>query len=186
MAKPAAPKNALQAQLLKAGLTNQQKLAKTNRQHQHEHNTGTAQQEQQALAAKIAADQAQKLERDRQLAAQQKAEREEKAIDAAVRQMLDQHRLQDTQGDQAYQFIDQGKVKKIHVKPALFEKIVAGHVCVARQEGRYVLLPRPLAEKIAEKRPQVIVVRNQPAAQTSAVAEDDPYAAFVIPDDLMW
>lgn len=186
MAKHAAPKNALQAQLLKAGLTSQQKIIQTNRQHKHEQNTGQAQQEQQALADKIAADQALKLERDRQLAAEQKAIRDEKAIDAAVRQMIEQYRLTQTDGDQGYQFMDQGKIKKIYVKPEYFEQIVAGQLWIARQGERYALLPRPLAQKIAEKRPAMLVVSNQPNTVDADTATDDPYAAFVIPDDLMW
>jgi len=32
--------------------------------------------------------------------------------------------------------------------------------------------------------PDVIVVKNEKSAQT--IDEDDPYAAYVIPDDLMW
>ncbi len=186
MAKPAAPKNALQAQLLKAGLADQQKLAKTNRQQRHDQHTGAAQRDQQQLAEKIAADQAAKLERDRLLAAQQKALRDAKAIDAAIRQMTTHHRLTGIDGDQPYRFVDGNKIKKIHIKPEIFEKIVAGHLWVVRLDDRHAVVPRLLGEKIAEKRPDLVLVGNQPAAQSAGVDAEDPYAAFVIPDDLMW
>ena len=40
-----------------------------------------------------------------------------------------------------------------------------------------------VADKIAERNPNMVVRVNKSAA---VVEEDDPYAAFQIPDDLMW
>ena len=49
--------------------------------------------------------------------------------------------------------------------------------------GVVELVPRVIADKIAERDPSLVVRVNKPTAQ---VDEDDPYAAFQIPDDLMW
>ena len=47
------------------------------------------------------------------------------------------------------------------------------------------LLPKALADRINEKMEGFILVNN--AEQTEQVTnEEDPYAAYVIPDDLMW
>lgn len=62
--------------------------------------------------------------------------------------------------------------------------MVAGHVAIARLEEGYALLPRLLAERIEDKMTGFIVVANTKTEQH--VDEDDPYAAYVIPDDLMW
>ena len=51
------------------------------------------------------------------------------------------------------------------------------------QNGVTELVPRVVADKIAERDPSMVVRVNKTVA---AVEEDDPYAAFVIPDDLMW
>ena len=40
------------------------------------------------------------------------------------------------------------------------------------------------AQKIAQRDPQVVVVLNQ--YEPTPVDEDDPYADYQIPDDLMW
>lgn len=48
----------------------------------------------------------------------------------------------------------------------------------------YALLPRPLADRINAKLEGFMVVSNdKPDVE---LADDDPYAAYVIPDDLMW
>mgnify|MGYP006357667803 CR=1 FL=1 len=64
-------KNALQAQLLKAGLVDNKKAKKLSKQAVHEQRTG--QSDEAAIKAKIAQDQQAKLEKDLALAAAQKA-----------------------------------------------------------------------------------------------------------------
>ena len=51
------------------------------------------------------------------------------------------------------------------------------------QNGVVELVPRVIADKIAE-RDASLVVRVKKTE--TVVEEDDPYAAFQIPDDLMW
>ena len=102
--------------------------------------------------------------------------------------MIKQHQLTDTQGEVSYQFIDNSKIKKLYVTQKLYEQIVAGHVVIARLEDNqtldYALLPRPLADRIESKLTGFIIVSNDKS--DIELEEDDPYAAYVIPDDLMW
>jgi hypothetical protein len=177
-------KNALQAQLLKAGLVDAKKTKKINQQQQHAKNTGQDQTDAEIRQALVLAQQA-KLAKDQALNQQRQAELEQKMSQANIKQMLTQHQLKDTQGDVSYQFIDQQKIKKIYVTTALYEQIVAGRVWIARLESSYVLLPRPLGERIEQRAPDVIVVNNS-LNQAQISDADDPYAAYVIPDDLMW
>lgn len=53
-----------------------------------------------------------------------------------------------------------------------------------RYEGSYELIPRDAALKIKERDPQRIILLNEPKSQD--VDPDDPYAAYQVPDDLMW
>lgn len=176
--------NALQAQLLKAGLVDAKKAKKINQQQQHAKKTGQDQTEAEIRQALALAKQ-EKLAKDQSLSRQHQAEIEQKTAQANIKQMLTQHQLKDTQGDVSYQFIDQKKIKKIYINQELYEQIVAGRVWIARLDLSYVLLPRPLGERIQLRAPDVIIVNNcLNQAQISDV--DDPYAAYVIPDDLMW
>jgi uncharacterized protein len=49
----------------------------------------------------------------------------------------------------------------------------------------YVLVPRVVAEKVAQRMPEAVVfLADQNKAQQ--LTDDDPYKDFPIPDDLMW
>ena len=175
-------KNALQAQLLKAGLVDTKKAQQINKQNQHAKRTGeqTDVEVKQALAEA----QTKKLQKDQQLNLEKQRVLEEKTLKANIIQMLKQHLLKETEGEIAYQFVDNGKIKKIYITQKLYDQVVAGHVAIGRLEDSYALLPRPLADRINEKMTGFIVVAN--AKSEKQMDEDDPYAAYVIPDDLMW
>jgi uncharacterized protein YaiL (DUF2058 family) len=59
---------------------------------------------------------------------------------------------------------------------------MAGRLVIVRLGDATELVPRVIADKIAE-RDASLVVQVKKAAE---VDPDDPYAAFQIPDDLMW
>ena len=69
------------------------------------------------------------------------------------------------------------------VSAAVQAHIVAGHLVIVCQGESAELVPKVIADKIAERDPN-IVVRVKKAG--TEVDEDDPYAAFQVPDDLMW
>jgi len=175
-------KNALQAQLLKAGLVDSKKAKKISKQTQHAKRTGDSESVEAKKA--LAEAQAQKLEKDQKLNQEKQRVLEEKALKANIVQMIKQHQITETEGEVSYQFVDESKVKKIAITQKLYDQIVAGHVVIARLEESYALLPRPLADRIDSKMEGFMVVSNDTAEE--AFAEDDPYAAYVIPDDLMW
>ena len=103
-------KNALQAQLLKAGLVDNKKAKKLSKQAVHEQRTG--QSSEAEIKAKIAQDKQQKQAKDQAIELEKKAILQEKELKATIIQMITQHKIRDTDGDVAYQFIDDGKIKK--------------------------------------------------------------------------
>lgn len=175
-------KNALQAQLLKAGLVDSKKAKQLSKQSQHAKRTGDSAEVEVKKA--LAAAQAEKVAKDQKLNQEKQQILEDKMLKANIIQMIKQHQIADTQGDVDYQFVDDSKIKKIHITQKLYEQIVAGHVAIARLEDSYVMLPRPLADRINDKLEGFIVVSNDKL--DVELADDDPYAAYVIPDDLMW
>ncbi|MEN6668743.1 DUF2058 domain-containing protein [Psychrobacter sp. B38] len=175
-------KNALQAQLLKAGLVDNKKAKKISKQADHAKRTGDSESLETKKALVEA--QAKKLEKDQKLNQEKQRVLEEKMLRANIVQMIKQHQIADTDGEVSYQFVDNAKVKKISITQKLYDQIVVGHVVIARLEEGYALLPRPLADRIDTKMEGFIVVSNDTSEDT--LEEDDPYAAYVIPDDLMW
>lgn len=176
-------KNALQAQLLKAGLVDNKKAKKLSKQSQHEHRTG--QGSEADLKAKIEQDKQEKIVKDQSLNMEKQRQLDEKALKASIIQMIKQHKIQDTNGDISYQFIDNTKIKKLYINQQIYNALVSGSLVVAKDQESYAILPKALADRINEKMAGFIIVNN--AQKNDLITdEDDPYAAYAIPDDLMW
>lgn len=175
-------KNALQAQLLKAGLVDNKKAKKLSKQAQHEQRTG--QSNEAEIKAKIAQDKQEKLSKDQALDLEKKKILDEKALKASIIQMISQHKIRDTDGESVYQFID-GSIKKIYINQQVYNALVSGSLVVANDVEGYAILPKALADRINDKMTGFIIVNNSEKNEQTT-DEEDPYAAYVIPDDLMW
>lgn len=175
-------KNALQAQLLKAGLVDNKKAKKLSKQAVHEQRTGESKDAE--VKAKIAQAQQEKLAKDQAIEQEKKAALQEKELKAAIMQMIQQHKIRDTDGEVAYQFLD-GKIKKVYINQQIYNALVAGSLVIAKENDSYAFLPKALAERINSKMEGFIIVNNSEKNEQTT-EEEDPYAAYVIPDDLMW
>lgn len=176
-------KNALQAQLLKAGLVDNKKAKKLSKQAVHEQRTG--QSHEAELKAKIEHDKQQKLEKDQALDLEKKRLLQGKELKAAIIQMINQHKISNIDGDVSYQFIDDQKVKKIYLNQPIYNALVSGSLVIAKEMDSYAILPKALADRINAKMEGFIIVNNSEKNE-QITDEEDPYAAYVIPDDLMW
>ncbi|USA45126.1 DUF2058 domain-containing protein [Acinetobacter sp. C26M] len=177
-------KNALQAQLLKAGLVDNKKAKKLTKQAQHEQRTG--QNDDVALKAEIDRAKREKLAKDQALNLEKQNVLEEKALKASIIQMIKHHKVKDIDGDVIYQFIDEGKIKKVYLSQQVYNALVSGSLVIAKDQDNYAYLPKALAEKIDQKMQGFILVNNNTEKNDQTTDEEDPYAAYVIPDDLMW
>lgn len=175
----------LQEQFLKAGLVDKSKVKKTNHeksnQKKMERRTGTESVDEARLAALEV--QRKNAERARELNAQRDAAARQKAIEAQIAQMVQQNRQSKGAGDIAYNFTRGNKIDRIHVSAAVQEHLVAGRLVIVCLGGATELVPRVIADKIAERDASLVVQVKRSSTEVDA---DDPYAAFQIPDDLMW
>lgn len=186
-------KNQLQEQLLKAGLVNasQIRTAKTQKNKQvkqQQHNKAASADEVKEQAQRAKLEQAAK---DRELNEQRKQEEERKQLIAQVKQLIEQNRIpQDPSlADQfddslAYHFTDNNKVKAIYVAKPVREQIADGRAAVVKLGKNYEVVPAETAQKIKSRVASFIVVFNE--IEQESGSKDDPYAAYQIPDDLMW
>ena len=177
-------KNALQAQLLKAGLVDNKKAKKLSKQAVHEKRTGDSKEAE--IKAKIEQDKLEKQAKDLAIEEAKKAQLQEKELNAAIVQMINQHKIRDTDGDISYQFIDENKIKKLYINQQIYNALVSGSLVVAKENEGYAILPKALADRINSKMEGFIIVNNSQTNDTATTDEEDPYAAYVIPDDLMW
>jgi uncharacterized protein YaiL (DUF2058 family) len=175
----------LQEQFLKAGLVDKNKAKQANqdkhKQKKVERRTGTQSVDEVRLAALET--QRKNAERARELNAQRDAAATQKAIVAQIAQMVQKNRQGKGNGDIAYNFTHGSKIERIYVSATVQAHLMAGRLVIVCLGGAVELVPRVIADKIAERDAAMVVRVNK---ASSVVDEDDPYAAFQIPDDLMW
>ena len=97
--------------------------------------------------------------------------------------MIKQNRQSKGGGDIAYNFTHDNKIKRIHVSAAVQAHIAAEHLVIVCAGESVELVPRVIADKIAERDASLVVRAKKVDA---AIDADDPYAAYQVPDDLMW
>lgn len=181
-------RNPLQEQLLKAGLVKKGKLAEVVRE-QNRQRKGQGKANSSAPAdASIDAGRlrAERVERDRLLAAERNAQARAAELCAQIRQIIEHHRVA-SEGDSPYRFTDAGVIREVLVDSAQRKQLAKGSLVIVRLGEGHELLPRNAAEKIRERDAEVIVVDHghaAPAADEEAM--DEHYRQFKVPDDLVW
>ena len=63
------------------------------------------------------------------------------------------------------------------------EQLVNGVLNIVNVNGQHSIVPRAVATKIAERDENAVVLAN---ANTDSENQDDEYADYKVPDDLMW
>lgn len=174
----------LQEQMLKAGLVTSKKMAKVQR---------TAKKSRvQAREAREAVEENKKaqLERDKQLNEQQKQAALFKEYKAQVKQLIEMNRIDILKGNIGFNFTDNNLIKQIEVDKTTQAQLISGRLAIARlviensDECKYAIIPASVADKIAQRDASSIVLNN--ALSQEEHDEEDPYADFKVPDDLMW
>ncbi len=185
-------KLSLQEQLLKSGLVSsgQARSAKSEKQKQakqQHHNKTIVVDEAKELAEKARLE---KAEKDRELNLQRKQEEERKQLAAQVKQLIEQNRLKltvDLNGQHddsfAYHFTDNNKVKTLYVSKPIRDQISQGRLAIVKLGQQYEVVPVEIAEKIKARDEASIVVNQGTKIEAS---QQDPYAAYQVPDDLTW
>ena len=176
----------LQEQLLGVGLVDKKKVKKLKAE--------SLQLKQKIKKGKVSADtdddrqdvlkrqRAEKAEKDRVLNMERQKLAEQKAIQGQIRQMITQNRIRKEDGDIAYHFTDNKKVKQLYISQAMHNDPSRGRLAIVKLDYSYEIIPEPVAVKINERDSSYVLVCNNRVESI----EDDPYADFQIPDDLMW
>ncbi|MEQ9547336.1 MAG: DUF2058 domain-containing protein [Marinobacter sp.] len=175
----------LQDQLLKAGLADEKKakaIRNEKKKQRKQQPKGTVQVNEAEIRARRAREE--KAERDRQLNLERQKEAEKKAIQAQIRQLVDTNRLDRSRGETSYQFVHDKKIKKIFVDDKMVDQLSRGRLAIVFVNDQYEIVAEGVARKIQERDENAVVVLHD--RHKDDAGEDDPYAGYEIPDDLMW
>ncbi|ABM61942.1 DUF2058 domain-containing protein [Halorhodospira halophila] len=180
--------NSLHDQLLKAGLVDEKKVKQARRAtpKKNKKKKGKAAAEQPAEPSAAERARREEAERSRALNRQRQAEAERKAVEAQIRQLIETHRQGRDGAELPYNFQHGSVIRQLLVTPDQRDRLAQGRLAIVCQEGSYELVSREGADKIAERDPARVVVCNDPAASAQGPDDEDPYAGYEVPDDLMW
>jgi len=178
--------NSLQDQLLKAGLAKDKpkgKKKKSPKAKKQNRAAGTANEASKG-PSQVEINKIAKAERDRELNAKREAELARRQLVGQIRQIIESTRVDISKGDVDYNFTDGKTVRKLLVSAPLHAQLIAGTAAVARLDGAHHVVPEASAQKIGALDKSFLVVFNSDEGES--LAEDDDYAEYQVPDDLMW
>ena len=177
--------NSLLDQLQKSGLVDSTKAKQAvkakRKQDKIQRNTKQMLVDDNKLEAAQA--KADKTAKDKLLNQQRNAKAQRKALAAQIKQLIEMNAIAAT-GDQPFNFSDGKHIKRIYVDTAQIGRLSRGVVAIVKLGDKYIIVPSPVAERIAERDLERIIFKAD--KDPEIVEEDDPYADYKIPDDLMW
>jgi len=170
-------KNALQEQLLKAGLANEKQLHKAHKKNKSRR-TGKPKQRDDLAAAYAARNKAERKEQQEKarLAALKKANQNK------IIQLIKNNTLNDDKAGLGYQFTAGTNIKKIYVTETQRKALIEGKLAITFLKGRRCLIAKEIAEQIQLLDPKKMLILNTAEEKD----QDDPYADKEVPDDLSW
>ena len=151
--------NPFQDQLLKAGLVNkkQVKKAKHDQRVNKKKNKGkTGQNNEQAQKQRAAAQRIQELNK------QQNLKKQELENLAQVKQLISQNRLQQDDKGEAYNFVEENKIKRIFVDEKMAEQLSVGQLAIVKDKNKYEVVSAKVARQIANRDQSRIISHHDP------------------------
>lgn len=178
--------NPFQDQLLKAGVVTKQQVKKaqsaTNKKKKEQRSKKNKPVDEEKLKVQQAAKE--KADHDKALNKRKEQQAKQKAISAEIDQLINTNLIKrDESCEIVYNFEHRKKVNRIYINADMKQRVIDGKLGIARIDGRYELIPKLIAEKIQQRNDKRVILFE---VEENTIDENDPYAEFQVPDDLIW
>ena len=180
----------LQDQLLKAGLTTKQKTRQANadkRKKNKQKRSGVQHDAslQETVKQDLSKAKSEKQAKDNALNEQKKEQLAIKEQGLRIKQILEHHQIKNVAGDNEYNYTFNNKIKKLSLDTLTHKALINGRLSLCGLNETTYLVTRETADKLAQLNADVVLVQNEKVVDEQ-VDDEDPYADYQIPDDLMW
>lgn len=178
--------NALQEQLLKAGLASKQKVrdVKTQKRRDKKSRVDDGSSE---FKQEIAQQKRLQAEKDKALNEQRFAAASERGQVRGLITEFTKFAINiPTHAELKFNYTLDNKIYSLYIDEKLQAELLKGQLGIVRYEDKSYLVPHKLAERVKLLVPQWCGYLWQQDDAKPTVVEDDPYADYAIPDDLMW
>jgi uncharacterized protein len=152
--------NPLQDQLLKAGLANKKQVKKA----EHEKRISRKQNKGEGSAApgnKTREEQTAHAMRNRELNLRLLEENRLREQKAQVKQLIETNRLPLDGRGEAYNFVEQNKIKRIFVSEEMTDQLSRGQLAIVKFGSSYEVVPAKVARQIAGRDREALVVFHE-------------------------
>lgn len=181
--------NALQDQLLKAGLASKQKVRDVKTQKRRDKKAkvddGSAELKKQIAEQKL-----QQAKKDKALNEERFAQASEKGQVRGLITEFSKFAINiPKDAELKFNYILENKIYSLYITDKIQAELLNGTLGIVRHEDKSYLVPHKLAERVKLLVPQWCGYLWDKAAKDAVeqVSDaDDPYADYAIPDDLMW
>ncbi|WP_445945709.1 DUF2058 domain-containing protein [Shewanella sp.] len=181
--------NALQEQLLKAGLASKQKARDVKTQ-QKRNKKAKVDDGSAALKLEIAEKKRLQAEKDKALNEERFAQAAEKGqVKGLINEFTRFAIKLPTNAELKFNFTLDNKILSVYITDSIQRDLLNGTLGIVRYEDKSYLVPHKLAERVNLLVPEWCgYLWDKSAADSVAQVSDadDPYADYAIPDDLMW
>ncbi|QLE85545.1 DUF2058 domain-containing protein [Shewanella sp. Scap07] len=178
--------NPFQEQLLKAGLVSKQKVQKAKTQKRRDRKA-KVDDGSDALKAEIAEKKRLQAEKDKALNTERFNQANEKGLVRGLVTEFTRLAIKPPQSAEIkFNYTLNNKIFAVYVDDKLQNQLLNGQLGIVRHDDTSYLVPHKLAERVNLLVPDWCGYLWQATDSTTQVEEDDPYADYVIPDDLMW
>ena len=173
----------LQDQLRQAGIANQKQVVSARKaKNTKEKMQRKGQTVVDETAELVKQRDAEKLARDRTLNEQKNKTAQDKAIQAQIRELIQLNVISE-RGDIEFRFDHAGTIKSLLLPSDVRNALIRGALAIVGHDDDLSIVPANVARKIAERDQKWQVLMN---TRTEEATEDDEYADYAVPDDLMW
>ncbi|WP_022941365.1 DUF2058 domain-containing protein [Psychromonas hadalis] len=177
----------LQDQLMKSGLINKQKAKQAQtekrRKAKQKKKKGTVEVSEVQVAINSQKEQLKQQDLDKNRATQE--DLDARSAHGKLIQMIAQHCEKNYQGEIDYHFTYDKKVKRIAINDETQKSLINGRLAICVLNEEFYLINKEAAETLAAIDTSVLVALHD-KVDVTAIDEDDPYAEFAVPDDLVW
>lgn len=177
----------LKDQLFKAGLASKKQVKKVELdQRKQSKQSHKSQQVESTNSDAIDSARQQKLEKDRLLNEARKKEQLQRAAQAEIKQLVEQHRVPLPQkGEIRYQFLSQGTVKQIWINADIQRQLAKRALLLVCVNNRFELVPNSIGDRIIQRDANA-VIKEDTERREKIATEEAAYSEYQIPDDLDW
>lgn len=179
--------NSLQDQLLKAGIATEKQAVRARKARDtREKMRRKGQAVDDSAAEAVRAAEARRVDRDRSLNRRRAEKAERRARVAELRQLVEPNRVAQ-RGELEFRYLDGKKIRTLMLREEERGALIEGRLGIVKIEGRHDIVPRRVAERVAERDATALVLLNGSGdGKGASETAGDDYAGYEVPDDLIW